>query len=135
MFAEYLDGLRDLAEARMEESSRATIHRLTGDTVKDGRGLDVPEWSATPDVPCRIADGSSGSGQSRTLDIGGLDITVSVRTAHFPHGTDVRNGDLIEITSGDTVGEVFRVVEGEPADQQTARRVPVVGADRPEEWS
>jgi hypothetical protein len=59
-----------------------------------------------------------------------------MRTAHFPASTsNLRDGDLLEITSGENTGQVLRVVEADWSDQTTARRVPVVATQRPEEWS
>jgi hypothetical protein len=57
-----------------------------------------------------------------------------VRVAHLPHSTVLRDGDLIEITAGELAGSVWHVVEADAADQQTARRVPVIAAEHPEEW-
>ena len=71
---------------------------------------------------------------SRTVNIGGAEAQVATRTAHFPHDTVLRDGDLIEITAGELVGSVWRVIESDAADQQTARRVPVIAVEHPEEW-
>ena len=50
MFDEYVDGLRALAEERMDESSRATIRRNTGRTAQDeSTGLEVPVVDELPD--------------------------------------------------------------------------------------
>jgi hypothetical protein len=68
---------------------------------------------------------------SRTIDLGGVQVQVATRTAHFAHDTDLRDGDLIEITAGELVGSVWRIVESDAADQQTARRVPVIATERP----
>lgn len=114
--------------------SRAIIRRKTGNMTTDARGLEVPEWATVyPDLPCRIAGMARSQSPSRTLDIGGVQVQVAVRTAHLPHDTtDLRDGDLLEV-SGESAG-VYQIVEADPADQQTARRVPVVAATRPEEW-
>jgi hypothetical protein len=53
----------------------------------------------------------------------------------LPHDTVLRDGDLIEVTAGELTGSVWHVVEADAADQQTARRVPVIAAEHPEEWS
>jgi hypothetical protein len=124
--------LRSEAEARM--LSTATVRRKTGATTTDARGLEVPAWSTMTGLPCRIAGMARSQSPSRTVDIGGAEVQVATRTAHFPHDTDLRDGDLIEITAGELVGSVWRVIESDAADQQTARRVPVIATDRPEEW-
>jgi hypothetical protein len=137
MFAEYLDGFRDLAEQRMDESSRATVRRKTGQTTKDNRGLTVPAWVAIyTDHPCRIAGMARSQSPSKTINIGGIEVQVATRTAHFPHSTtDLADGDLIEITEGELAGSVWQIVESDPADQQNARRVPIISTQRPKEWS
>lgn len=126
---------RRAAEARM--TSRATIRRNTGRTAQDETtGLEVPIWDTTyADLPFRLGGANSGSSGTRTQDIGGVEVQLAIRTAHLPAATaNVRDGDLIEVDSGENAGTIWRVVEGDWADQQTARRVPIVAADRPEEW-
>jgi hypothetical protein len=131
---EALSAGRHAAESRM--LSAATVHRKTGATTTDTRGLEVPGWDEVyEDRPCRIAGMARSQSPSRTVNIGGAEVQVATRTAHFPHDTDLRDGDLIEITAGELIGSVWRVVEADAADQQTARRVPVIATDRPEEWS
>lgn len=125
---------RRAAEARM--LSRATVHRKTGATTTDADGFEVSGWTdAYVGRPCRIAGMARSQSPSKTLDIGGAQVQVATRTAHFPHDTDLRDGDLIEITTGELEGSVWQVVESDAADQQTARRVPVVAIEHPEEWS
>ena len=115
-------------------TSRCAVMRKTGDTTTVS-ALEVPEWATVDaDSPVRIAE-SRGVSPSRVESIGGTDSQESVREAHFPHGTAIADGDLIEVTSGDCDGLVFRVVEGDPADQQTARRVRIVATRRPSEWA
>lgn len=125
-----LPRLRAEAEARM--TSRCSVMRKTGGTTTVG-GFKVDEWAAVHvDLPVRIGS----SERSRRVDVVGVDYDTPLRVASFPRATeDLRDADLIEITSGDTAGQVFRLIETEPADQQTARRINVVGVARPEEWS
>lgn len=123
------------AESRMGAGNGAsTVHvwRKTGEMVPDANGYDVPEWVVElADVPCRIGS-SLGAGQSRTVSTPGGDLTLGVRVAHFPAATEgLKDGDHIEVTAGRLVGSVWQVVEADDADQQTARRVPVVAVDRP----
>lgn len=112
----------------------STVHvwRKTDLMVPDANGYDVPEWVVElADVPCRIAS-DRGAAPSRTVSTPGGDLTLGVRTAHFPAATEgLRDGDYIEVTAGRLVGSVWQVVEADDADQQTARRVPVVAVDRP----
>jgi hypothetical protein len=117
-------------------TSTATVRRKSG-TTTNADGFQVPGWVAVyTEIPCRIAGMARSQSPSKTVTIGGVSIQVSTRTAHFPHDTDdLRDGDLIEVTFGEVSGTVWRIVEADAAEQQTARRVPVVAADRPEEWS
>ncbi len=60
---------------------------------------------------------------------------MPVRRADFPFDTtDLADNDFIDITAGKSAGKAYRIVEAEDQDQATARRVPVVGEQRPEEW-
>ena len=121
---------RRAAESRM--LSRATVYRKTGAMTTDADGFEVPEWVVIyTDLPCRIASSTT----SRTVTIAdGVEVQVAQRVLHFPHDTtDLRDGDLVDVT-GEASG-VYRIVEADAADQQTARRVPVVATERPEEWS
>ena len=124
---------RRSAESRM--TSTVTARRLTGDTTTDADGYEIPEWAAThTDLSCRLT-ARTGAGQSRTISTPGGDVEIASRELHVPSGTtDIRDGDLFEITAGENVGTVWRVVEADGADQTTALRLPVVGAERPEEW-
>jgi hypothetical protein len=128
-----LEQFRAAAESRM--LSRATVRRKTGATTTNVDGFEVPAWSSRyTSIPCRIAGASRSESPTRSLNVGGAEVQVSTRVAHLPHGTVLRDGDLIEITTGELVGSVWRVVEADAADQQTARRVPVIATERPEEW-
>ncbi|GHJ59136.1 hypothetical protein NOK12_16540 [Nocardioides sp. OK12] len=136
MFDEYQDGLRALAEERMDESSRVKVWRLTDRTTQDeSTGLEVPVWEVThDDLPCRIG-GSRNAATSRTVNIGGVELQLALRIAHLPASTDnLHDGDLIDVTSGENEGAVFRIVEADFQDQATARRLPVIADVRPEEW-
>lgn len=136
MFTEYQDGLRDLAEQRMNESSRATIRRATGQTAQDeSTGLEVPVWEIThADLPMRLG-GSRNAATTRTEDVAGVEVQTALRVAHFPASTaNLADGDLIEITAGENAGDVLRIIEAAWQDQATARRVPVESVHRPEEW-
>ena len=124
--------LRLYAEARM--SGRCTIHRITGSAVVDG--FKVPAWTETHvDLPIRISGAAHGDAPMRVEDIAGLEVALARRVAHLPHDTtDLDDGDHIEVTSGELVGSVFRILESGGQDQATARRLPVVAVARPSEW-
>lgn len=137
MFAEYVDGLREYAEARMHESSRVNIWRTTGRNVQNEEtGEEVPEWEIVhADLPFRLGGSDRGSSGTRTITVGGVELQVAVRIGHLPAATDdISDGDHIEVIVGENTGRAYRIVEADWADQQTARRVPVVSVDRPEEW-
>jgi hypothetical protein len=128
-----LEQFRADAESRM--LSRATVRRKTGATTTDADGFEVPAWSSPyTGIPCRIAGMARSQSPSRSLNVGGAEVQVAVRVAHLPHSTVLRDGDLIEITAGELAGSVWHVLEADAADQQTARRVPVIAAEHPEEW-
>lgn len=125
---------RAAAEARM--LSRCTIRRDVGLAPQDPEtGRQPREWETIhANLPCRLGTGTGAHG-SRTLPTPGGDIEVPTRDWNVPHGTtNLQPGDLIEITAGDSVGQVLELVSADAADQTTALRLPVIGAHRPEEW-
>lgn len=129
-----LPELRAEAESRM--TSRCTIHRATGDTTTNAEGWEVPEWVDTySDLPIRLGGSERGGAGTRTVIIGETEVQLAVRVASLPAATsDLRDGDLIEITEGENIGAVLRIAEASWQDQATARRVPVTETTRPEEW-
>jgi hypothetical protein len=121
------------AEARM--TSRCNLWRKTGGVTTVGN-FEQPEWvTAYTDHPVRIASTHNGAAPSSRIESGGVPAEQARREAHFSASTVLRDGDMIEMTSGDCAGLVFRVVEADPQDQATARRVRVVAAQRPTEWA
>lgn len=118
--------------------SRVTIRRKTSATTQDPTsGLEVPVWAITyTDHPFRLDEaGRSGIGGQRSETVGGVTRTLGYRIAHLPASTDdLADRDFVEITSGENAGLVLMVVESTSADQKTARRCPVVEAQRPTEW-
>lgn len=127
---------RRAAEMFGDFPSAARVRRATGGYVLDAGGYEVPEWvDVLADTPCRIAGASRGAASSSTRDISGVEVETPNRTARFPHGTTgFADGDFIEVTYGDSSGLVFRIIEADQGDQQTAVRVPVEGVERPAEW-
>ncbi|AIY15841.1 DUF6093 family protein [Pimelobacter simplex] len=126
---------RAMAEARM--TSRCAVMRKTGYTEQDEEtGLEVPVWAAIHvDLPLRLAGVPRGAATHRTVNVGGVDIEVPVRTANHPHDTaDLHDGDLLDIYAGETP-VVCQILESTGQDQATARRMLVFVVDRPEEWT
>ena len=126
---------RRTAEARM--LSRATVRRKTGATTTASNGRKVPAWDDVhTDLPARVAGTAARTpARHRNLNVGGAEISESSRVLHFPAATtDLRDGDLVEITAGELTGAVFQIIEADWQDQATARRVPAVATERPEEW-
>jgi len=111
-------------------TSRASVRRKTGGTtIVDG--FEVDEW-ASPyvDLPFRLV-----AGDSQSVTVGGVTFEQATARGDFPASTtDLRDDDFIEVTAGEWAGSVFRIVEAIKGDQRTARRVPVVEGQRPEEW-
>lgn len=127
-----LPELRRQAESRM--TSSVTVRRKSGyDKVN---GISTPKWDTIhTDLPFRLG-GTERDGQTRTVTIGSTTQQVAARVGSFPACTDdLRDDDLVEITDGDNVGLVLRIVEADWQDQATARRVPVIAEQRPKEWS
>lgn len=116
-------------------TSRCTIRRKTDNfIVVDGQ--QVPEWEVIyTDLPCRIAS-SPGQSRSRSQSPGEAEIERATPRLDFPASTsDLADSDHVEITAGENTGRVYRITEGDWTDQATARRVPVMAVERPQEWS
>lgn len=132
-----LTELRAAAESRM--TSRVRTRRASPRAtwqVDPATGLKVPTWT-TPhaDLPFRLDGGSAGDGGSTGVTIGGITFEGATAVGHFPFSTrDLEDDDLIEVTLGEWVGTVWRIVKAIGADQKTARRVPIVEHRLPEEW-
>ena len=130
----------EMAEHRADAESRMTstciIRRANGLAAQQSGGRQPRAWLIVKaDQRCRVSGSARGAAASRTVATDGGDVEVQVRTLHLPHGTTgLVDGDLVEVTAGDSAGQVLRIVEVSTADQTTALRLPVVGARRPEEW-
>lgn len=126
------------AEALGRMVAMATVRRDTGNVAQDeDTGAETPIWATVyTNVPFRLGGPNQGASGARVIETPGGEITLAVRTGHFPHDHDeLRDGDLIDITAGENAGLVLRIIEATWQDQATARRVQVVEADRPEEWA
>ena len=127
---------RGRAAAAQRMLSRCTVRRKTGaTTVVDG--VKVPVWAVVhTDLPLRLEGKTDSASQSRRVETAGVEYELALRTAHFPAAsTNLIDGDLIDVTSGESAGLVLRIIEADRSDQTTARRVPVVATQRPSEWS
>jgi hypothetical protein len=111
------------------------MRKTGGTTTVDG--LEVPEWATVyADTPFRLGGAQRGGSGTQTVTVGGVSTQVALRVGNLPADTaDLADNDFIEITAGENVGVVLRIVEAAWQDQATARRVPVVSTDRPEEWA
>lgn len=118
-------------------ASDGIVRRKTGRKVQDeSTGLEVPEWADIHSGPFRLAGAERGSSGSRATRLPGGEIEIATRRADWPHDVDMlRDGDLIEVTAGENAGTVWKILEADFADQQTARRLPVESVQRPEEWA
>ena len=131
---------RQAAESRMgaeNGGSTVTIRRRTGQMTTNTRGLEVPEWEDVHvDLPARLSGTAANSAPYSTQNIAGVEFTMPSRVLHLPAATtDLADDDYAEITAGENAGVVVRIIEVGWQDQATARRLPVVGVDRPEEWA
>lgn len=124
---------RAMAEARM--TSRCSIHRFDpANPSTNADGMEVDGYALVhTGVPFRLAGSERGGSGSRTVRVGESEVQVALRVGHLPAAvSDLADDDLIVVTAGENAGTVLRIVEATWADQQTARRVPVVEIDRPE---
>lgn len=130
-----LAGGRTAALARM--TSTAAIMRDTGTTTTDGNGYVVPVWATVyASIAFRLGGAYQGGSGSRTVRVGTTDMQLALRVGHLPVDTDLlQDGDLIEVTAGECAGLVLKIAEAAFQDQATARRVPVMEIQRPEEWA
>ena len=127
--------LRAEAEARM--GSRVTIRRDTGEVDRaPSTTLERPLWDTVDtEVPFRLDGSGSGDGGTRTVSIDGVDYQEATAVGHLPATrTDLADNDLLDLTTGEWAGTVWRVIKAVRADQKTARRVPIVEVGRPKEW-
>jgi hypothetical protein len=107
-----------------------------GGTTTDADGFEVPGWTTVhTDLPCRLGGADRGGSGTRATTVGGVDVQLATRVLSVPADTTgLLDGDLVEMTGGENAGLVLRVLEVAFQDQATARRLPVVEVQRPEEW-
>lgn len=123
------------AEALSRMTSRATIRR-PGGTTTDANGFEVPAWTTLfTNLPMRLGGSDRGGAGTRSTTSGGVEVQLAVRVASFPHDTTgLRDGDVVQVTSGENAGVFVRIVEAAWQDQATARRVPVIETTQPAGW-
>jgi hypothetical protein len=117
-------------------ASTATVRRPGGTTTNAG-GFKVDAWTDVhTDIPFRLGGKAQFSGETRSVTVGDVELTLAVRVGHFAADTTgLADGDMIEVTGGENAGAFLRIVEASWQDQATARRVPVVEAQRPGGWT
>lgn len=119
------------AENTAAMTSRVDVYRKTDETTTDADGYEVPVWEPVHyNLPFRLV-----GGDTRAVTVGGVTFQEATARGDMPWDTsDLADGDLCDVVSGEWVGSVFRVVEAVKGDQRTARRVPVAEVPRPGEW-
>lgn len=126
---------RSRASALM--TSRCNVRREGGLADQDlETGMQPRTWTVVHEnEPVDFVSGRRGAAQSRSLSAPGGDVDMPLGFARFRWDLPgIKDGDLIEITTGVSAGVVLRVIEATSGDRQTALRVPVIGAQRPDEW-
>lgn len=144
----YLSTLNDGRRAALAVMpSRCVIRRRDGSRTTGSDGFEVEGWEVLyTDHPMRLRDVSTGTGGNAPRVAGRSQQGVEVNHARHiaslyafdavtGNRIDLADGDYIEITDGENVGVIIRVVESDWADTKTARRVPVEAAERPRGWS
>lgn len=132
-----LPELRAHAESRMGAAnggSTVNVHRRGAEGAQDeDTGLESPSWERVYTlIPGRIGGTAQGSSGTRTVSTPAGDVQLAVRTMHLPSWvSDLADGDLVEVVTGENYGSFWQVIESDWADQQTARRVPIVATSRP----
>lgn len=117
-------------------TSRVTVKREDPANPVTVDGLEYPGWTVVyTDLPFRSDSGSTSDGGSRGVTIGSVTFEEATGVGHFPHpSADLRDGDVLEVATGDWAGDWFQIVAAVRYDQQTARRLPIKEAQRPEGW-
>lgn len=127
------------AESRMGSENGASdcvVRRVDpANPVTDANGFEVDGWADVYSGPFRLG-GSTDAAQSRSVNVGDVQVSLAVRVANFPVATTgLRDGDVIEVTGGENTGGFLRIVEASFQDQATARRLPVIETQRPAGWT
>ena len=115
--------------------SRVTVKRQSGATTNPD-GYEVPAWAVVyTDLPFRSTGGGVADGGSRGASVGGVTFEDATGVGHFPHPSELlADGDVLEVTSGEWVGDFYRIVAAIRYDQHTARRLPIQETAKPDGW-
>lgn len=116
-------------------TSRATVKR-GGVPTTDADGYEADGWAVTySSLPCFVDNAGRGTSGTRTVTVGGVESQVALRVIKVPALTDdIRDGDVLYISSGETAGHYFQVLEGTPADQKKQRELAVFEIAAPTGW-
>lgn len=115
--------------------STATIWREDPATPVVVDGLETTGWTMEfASLAGRIAGATGGAAQTRTVTIGQTEVQLAVREWHCPASSRdaLREGDVIEVIAGESVGLFLRIIEATGQDQATACRLPVIEIQKPE---
>lgn len=136
MFAEYMDGLREVAESTYEDTFTAYV---PGEPAKDPDGMETPTYIAAGTTVGKIQGPSRDSDvNARTISIGGIERDLLVGGLHIPAGApaptagDIGTGWEYELTTAgrmtpaDLQGSRWLVVDSPAKSYMTARRLDVV---------
>lgn len=118
-------------------TSTALVKRPSGGSTTNAEGFQVAGWTTVyTGLPMRLGGSDRGGAGSRSVVVGDVELALAVRVASFPYDTaNLRDGDVVEVTAGENAGAFLRIVEASWQDQATARRVPVIEAQKPEGWA
>lgn len=116
-------------------TSRVTVKRQSGTTTSPD-GYEVPAWAVVyADLPFRSAGGGVADGGSRGVSVGGVTFEDATGVGNFPHPSeDLADGDVLEVTAGEWVGDFYRIIAAIRYDQHTARRLPIQETAKPDGW-
>lgn len=123
-------------DAEEEMTSRCRVLR-EGLPVKNAQRIEVAGWAVVhPDLLFKLAGSNAGGSGYRTIKVGGgPEIQVAVRIGKVPAlTTNLRDGDLIDVTAGENAGLVLKIIEATGQDRASARRMPLYEVSRPKEW-
>lgn len=125
---------RELAESLMTSTCR--IGRNVGVGQQDeATGRRSIQWQIVYTGKTRVRGQNAGTSPYRPDTPGTVPVNNAVRTIKLPASvTDVRDGDIVEITSGDLTGVFFQLDEAALQDLAVERRIQAVETSRPDDW-
>lgn len=123
--------LRGAADDRMR--STCIVWRRE-DVTTDVSGREVDAWVVVLESRCRLGGIRQGPHQHRNDSVPGGVVLAGVRSLFLPArfvGV-AADGDVVEVTSGDSAGWFGRLSDTSPADQVNELRFQVDECSRPE---